>query len=158
MTEGHRVIVWSVPGMSKLHTLTGHAGVIRSVCFIDATTFATASEDMTIRVWESVRGNCLCENVDHSGPVNALALSPNGKHLASGSQDRTMKVFNVGSMECIKSVHTKNSVMSVAYSSDGTVLAGVFESEMIAIDTNTADVTAKYAYHMIPRGIVIVPG
>lgn len=59
----------------------------------------------------------------HSGTINALALSPDGKTLVSGSRDRTIKVWHLGSMQLLHQLPKgQSSVEALAISSDGQTL------------------------------------
>ena len=55
---------------------------------IDGTMFASGSWDNTIRLWDANTGAHLKTLVGHGSLVNSLAFSPDGKTLASGSQER----------------------------------------------------------------------
>jgi WD40 repeat protein len=56
----------------------------------------------------------------HTDIVNSIAISPDGKTLISGSNDKTIKLWNLGTGDLIGTLseHT-NSVNVVAISSDG---------------------------------------
>ncbi|OYE03375.1 WD40 repeat domain-containing protein [Nostoc sp. 'Peltigera membranacea cyanobiont' 232] len=60
----------------------------------------------------------------HSNAVNSVSFSPDGKTLASGSGDKTIKLWN---LETGKEIHTltghSNAVASVSFSPDGKTLA-----------------------------------
>ncbi|ALF52880.1 hypothetical protein ACX27_08450 [Nostoc piscinale CENA21] len=58
------------------------------------------------------------------GSVNSVALSPDGRTLASGSEDKTIKIWNLTTGQVIRTLngHSK-SVNSVAFSADGRTLA-----------------------------------
>ncbi|MHA1232770.1 MAG: WD40 repeat domain-containing protein [Candidatus Helarchaeota archaeon] len=40
----------------------------------------------------------------HSGPVYAVSWSPDGKYITSGSSDKTIKVWEVGSWKLIETI------------------------------------------------------
>jgi WD40 repeat protein len=66
----------------------------------------------------------LVPETGHSSLVNSAAFSPDGKTLASGNDDKTIKLWNVASGKEIRTLagHT-GSVYSVAFSPDGKTLA-----------------------------------
>jgi WD40 repeat protein len=66
----------------------------------------------------------LLTKTDEGIRFNIPALSPNGKIIACGSWDKTIKIWNVETGELIKSLagHSEQ-VLSVAFSPDGKTLA-----------------------------------
>ena len=60
----------------------------------------------------------------HSDGVLSVAFSPDGKYIASGSWDKTIKLWNVSDGSLLRTLkgHT-NSVSSVAFSPDGKYIA-----------------------------------
>ncbi|MDB9356222.1 protein kinase, partial [Nodularia spumigena CS-587/03] len=60
----------------------------------------------------------------HSDSVNSLAFSRDGQFLASGSDDKTIKLWNVLTGKDISTLTGHNySIRSIAFSSDGKILA-----------------------------------
>jgi WD40 repeat protein len=56
--------------------------------------------------------------------VNSVAFSPDGKYLASGSQDKIVKLWSVQSQKEVTTLKGhSDSVESVAFSPDGKYLA-----------------------------------
>jgi len=54
----------------------------------------SASFDSTVRLWDVERGVCIHTLTKHQEPVYSVAFSPDGIHLASGSFDKCVHVWN----------------------------------------------------------------
>ncbi len=59
----------------------------------------------------------------HTGSVRSVAFSPNGTMLASGSQDSTIKLWDIATKENIATLRHTHRVHSVAFSPDSKTLA-----------------------------------
>jgi WD40 repeat protein len=60
----------------------------------------------------------------HTGDVGSVAFSPDGKFLASGSRDYTIKLWDVATGSLVRTLEGHASgVLSVAFSPDGRLLA-----------------------------------
>lgn len=70
----------------------------------------------------------------HDALIYSLAVSPDGKMLASGSYDKTIKLWELPSMKFIKKLegHTEN-VYCVTFNKDGTELASSAQDKTIRI-------------------------
>jgi WD40 repeat protein len=84
--------IWDAGSGNLLLTLTGHTNPIEGAAFgpTGATLF-TASRDGTVRIWDA--------STMHAGSVFGLAFKPrNGELLATGSTDKTAKLWEVASV------------------------------------------------------------
>jgi WD40 repeat protein len=62
--------------------------------------------------------------IGHSSSVFSIAFSPDGKYLASGSLDKTVKLWSVESQKEVTTLQGHSEfVFSVAFSPDGKYLA-----------------------------------
>ncbi len=78
--------------------------------------------DYTARVWE---GGQEITRMTYEGDVLAVTFSPDGKYLATASEDHTARVWEVASgQEVARMIHEKR-VTAVAFSPDGKYLATV---------------------------------
>jgi WD40 repeat protein len=50
--------------------------------------------DGTTRIWDSATGECRHTLREHTGPVEALALAPDGSWLATAGTDRTVRIWD----------------------------------------------------------------
>ncbi|MDJ0733924.1 MAG: WD40 repeat domain-containing protein [Nostocaceae cyanobacterium] len=70
----------------------------------------------------------------HDQQVNSLAFSPQGDILASGSQDKVIKLWNSTTGELISTLgYHLNSVNSIAFSPDGQILASASDDKTIKL-------------------------
>ena len=77
-----------------------------------------------MKVWDAHTGKEVRTLQGHTKQVRSVAFSPDGAHLASGSDDNTVKVWKLGTGQEPRTLkgHTK-WVTSVAFSPDGARLA-----------------------------------
>jgi len=75
-----------------------------------------------VRIWNPGTGTTLRFLTGHTGPVRALAYAPDGKTLATGGDDDTVRIWNPATSTTLHTLHT-GPVRAMAYAPDGTVLA-----------------------------------
>jgi hypothetical protein len=101
----------------------------------------------------------------HSSFVNSLAISPNGKTLASGSWDKTIKIWNLETGELIGTLTGHSDrVNSVAISGDGKMLVSGSSDETIKFwNLDSGELLCTFPGHSMevnsvaisPNGLVI---
>jgi WD40 repeat protein len=75
--------LWDARSGRLLHTLNEHQDIVWSVAFSpDSKTLISCGDDQTIRFWDVATGKQL-RQINHSNGIGTIALSPDGKLLAS---------------------------------------------------------------------------
>eukprot|EP01132_Coremiostelium_polycephalum_P010049 gene10049-12318_t len=119
------VKIWDLDKLQLLDSFRGHRRSIDSMCINDTYLF-TASSDQSIKVWNynqqptssssssSTIRDCIFKLEDHSGEVNCITIDMEKNYLFSCSFDKSIKVWDLTTMKCIKTLngHTK-SVKSI---------------------------------------------
>ncbi|GAA6619659.1 NB-ARC domain-containing protein [Scytonema sp. NUACC26] len=144
-SEDRTVKLWDVSTGQCLQTLQGHADAVWSVAFCSTSDIlASGSSDNTVKLWNVRTGQCLRTFQGHTSWVFSVAFAAQSSvdssldseygYLASGSLDRTVKIWDVRTGQCLKTLqgHT-NQVSSVAFSSDGQILASSSTDETIEL-------------------------
>ncbi len=80
-----------------------------------------------------------------------MAWSPDGASLASGSLDKTVKIWNVKTGKCDSTLRGDKHINCVAFSPDGKILAvgdGFYEAGNVRLyDPETGDVKSTLSGH-----------
>ena len=86
------------PQGTLLATANG-ANDVRSRTFRRKKGSSNSSKENEIRLWDAATGHERGSLSGHRGPVRALDFSADGKRLASGSADKTVKIWDVAKFE-----------------------------------------------------------
>ena len=95
----------------------------------------SGSTDGTVRSWQLAHAGRFS---GHTGPVTALALSPDATQLVSGGEDASLIVWNLASGEVVRKLEHGGPVSGVAWQSGGERLAAAGANALARI-WNAAD-------------------
>jgi WD40 repeat protein len=141
------ISLWDISTCRCLGSLSQHQKSIRTLAFSPIPSgwmLASGSEDKTICLWQPHKTTILDqispENLSpiqllgHAGCVWSLAFSPDGKILASGSSDQTIRLWDITNRHCLRILSGHDSwVLSVAFSPDGKILASSSADQTIRL-------------------------
>lgn len=156
--------LWDVNTGTEICTITGHQLQVNSVAFSpQGKLLASASYDRTIRLWQIPAlesshkefQNRPCYSLlgtlsGHAWAVLTVAFSPDGKILATGSDDNTIKLWevNTGQLICTLVGHSW-SVVAVAFTADGgTLLSASCDKTVKLWRVSTAEEVVTLSGHV----------
>ena len=139
-SEDKTIKLWDITTGKEIRTITGHSDSVHALAISpDGKILASGSNDKTVKLWDLQTGKEIRTITGHSSWVRSVAISSfntsseNGKNrkiLASGSIDKTIKIWDLSTGKLIHTLkgHTQ-SVTSLAISppvegSDGILLSG----------------------------------
>lgn len=107
------------------HTTLIHGGSVYSVAYspINSSLIASAGGNHSIKIWD-LDEDTVTTLGNHSEIVNSIAFSPDGRFLVSGSDDSTMKLWDVVSKRQISTLthatdRYRAQIKEVTFSPDG---------------------------------------
>ncbi len=135
VADDQRLTLWEVETGDRLFSYQNPTDTINSVTFgpngesfaagmgtfrFAATEIDPEEIDNSIRVWDAASGEEIAHLEGHEGPVIALAFSPDGDRLLSGSLDATLRLWDVAGGEALQRFdgHT-SGVMSLDFDDEG---------------------------------------
>jgi cytochrome c len=126
-------IRWSLARNTAEQVLRFHADAVNAVTWLGDGRAATAGADGRIAIWTAGKAEPDVVLEGHTGPVVALAPSPDGATLASASWDHTVRLWPLaGGIPRVLDEHSQN-VNGVAFSADGRAVISVSYDQSVRI-------------------------
>ena len=124
VAEDINLTLWNLKG-NLLRTITGHKDSISAFDFSsDGKIIATASNDKTVKLWQSDTGKLL-QTLAHQDNVYAVTFSADNQFLMTGSIDEKLNLWSL-SGKLINSIEAhQGSIKEIEFSRDNNIFASV---------------------------------
>jgi WD40 repeat protein len=129
--SGHgngQIVLWDFERAEKIATFKRNDALIWGLTFVGGDNrFAAASHDWKVSLWDVTKPGAPVQVIDaHDSATHAIAFaaSPKGPILVSGSADRTVKLWNLDTLDTVRRYRGHSDfVTSVAIANGGATYA-----------------------------------
>ena len=130
--------IWDATLLKKsVSSLTVRAPVqcVRSLAFSRDGTRVACGAGRAITLWDTVSGAHICQLQGHHGAVLSVTFSPDGRYLASGSEDKTVRVWNTqdGLAMPVPLQGHQHPITSLTYTPDGFYIVSASDDRIIHV-------------------------
>lgn len=154
------VIIWKyTPEAMVPHELSGHTKRINAVAFSrDSHVLISASNDHTIRVWDIASRSQKAVIQDSNETVRSVALSPNGRFLASASLNN-VRLYNLSVIMSREGSQSFNkdigSIVDVFFTSNGQHIVSISQGGAIQLwDSQKGVLLETYENYLSEDGLL----
>lgn len=151
--------LWKINDYSCLNTLVGHEKAVICVDFDkDEHFIATGSWDETIRIWELHKGDVI-SIIDTEAPVHDIAVSTDGKFIATISKTNELKIWNLRTKQLHKTITNKSQFTAIEASKNSNqLICGDAEGNIRILDFSKGTELRKFkAHNELIKAISIAP-
>ncbi len=118
-----RIFIVDPVTTKTVRVLEGHTDGVTFLRFVESDRLVSASDDRTLRLWDTTHGKLLRTLAVHESLVNAFGISADRKWLASVSSDKKVKLWSLPDLAFVKDIATTvGGGAAAAFLRDGTHL------------------------------------
>ncbi|HKI35563.1 MAG TPA: serine/threonine-protein kinase [Gemmataceae bacterium] len=130
------VRLWDPAGVSERASFRGDPLAVRALAFTpDGRTLVSAGNgDKDVKLWKVATQEQVGTLTGHENVVLTLAVSSDGRLLATGSRDGIVKIWDLSSENLLATLHAhQGSVLTAAFSPDGSTLVTGGEDRLVKL-------------------------
>lgn len=123
------------PSMNNIQIFQGHEEPIRDISFsFNDTKFCTASDDSTIKIWDSNDSRCESVLSGHNWDVRSAQWHKFQSLIASAGKDNLIKFWDPRASEELYTLHShKSTLLALKWSLDGSYLLTGGKDQIVRI-------------------------
>lgn len=125
--DDDKINLWRVPQGERIQSWMANCDRVNCLIWTaDGGTLISSGFDQTIQLWKMTSDHPIPETrlTGHQDHARAVAISPNGRILASVSSDKILRIWDIAQRECLAVLQEHQlSVYTVAYHPNGELLA-----------------------------------
>ncbi|EGV63101.1 WD40 repeat-like protein [Yamadazyma tenuis ATCC 10573] len=155
-TSSGVIRVYNLDGFSPMVELSGHTKGVSDIDYspINSDILASASDDLTIRIWSISKNKCLKILKKHTYHVTSVNFTQKGNILISGSADETITIWDLSSGKSLKTLAAhSDAISSISLTPDNTIIAsGSYDGLMRLFDCETGQCLKTLVYNTSSHG------
>ena len=144
ITGDNSIVVWDYITKKEIAVLKGQVGAVGTLCFSNDNKYLVSGggnnvtgrkpkEHYNIRIWELSTSEMVSELSGHVDCVLKVKFTPDGKYIASASEDNSVRVWEVNTTEQIWKYESDCYFLSCSITPDGKYLAAPSRDETIKL-------------------------
>jgi WD40 repeat protein/tRNA A-37 threonylcarbamoyl transferase component Bud32 len=120
-SRDHTIRLWNLE--TRENKVIASGNVVTQIVFLPGgATFASVGSEPSVRLWETSTGKPLGILRGHQSSVESISISPDGKRIASASQDGTLRIWDLANNENRQLPGHEGGTQWVSFSPDGRML------------------------------------
>ncbi|MEO1281253.1 MAG: protein kinase [Pseudomonadota bacterium] len=154
LATGHRggfINIWDIKTGIKVAGFRRNEADIWALAFTSTEgRLAAAAHDWKIALWDIASPNQPLHIFDaHDSAVLSLAISPDGRYLASGGADKRVKLWNLDTLDAVRTfTRQRDFINTLAFSPDGkTLAAGNLRGDVVIGSSRSRRLSRRMSGH-----------